>query len=332
MVPLIYNYLVMTKVKKFRQLCYEERVKIEVLLQQGLSMSAIAREMNRPVCTICRELKRNGTVSYRCAKADYLAKKRHRRKPKHSVLDQEMIDFIDRCLRQYKWSPELISAKGRQLRGDFISHEWIYRWVWSMKFSQVKTHKKYRLLYKYLKHGSGRKRRGKQHGNRGNIIDRKWIEERPGIVNRRCRQGDLEADVVLGKDRQPGLVVAIDRKTRKMWIRKIETKAADYVMRKLKAICVSIGSVKTITLDNDPSFAHHYELHSLGIKTFFTHPFSSQEKGSVENRIGVLRRFYPKKTDFRTISEQEIRETEKLLNQRPMRMFKYRSPNEIHIS
>lgn len=322
----------MTKVRIFQQLREEERTKIEVLLQQGLSMRAISRQLNRPVSTISREIKRNGPLKYTACKAQYFTNKRHRQKRKHTVFDQSMMKYIDRHLRKKKWSPELISKEGRKQRADFVSHEWIYRWIWAMKFSKVKTDQKYQMLYQHLRHGSGRKRRGKQRCNRGNILERKWIEERPSVVSQRLRQGDLEADVVLGKDRKPGLVVAIDRKTRKTWIRKLKTKEARYVMNKLKNICVSIGKVKTVTLDNDPAFAHHYKLNGLGIATFFTHPFSSQEKGTVENRIGLIRMFFPKKTDFSLINHNQINRVQNLINQRPMRMFNYKSPNEIHIS
>jgi len=65
---------------------------------------------------------------------------------------------------------------------------------------------------------------------RGNILDRKWIDQRPQIVNQRKRIGDLEADIMLGKDRQPGLLVVLDRKSRKTWLRKLPVKNTDYVI------------------------------------------------------------------------------------------------------
>lgn len=322
----------MDKGKKFSQLNEGERVKIEVLLQQGLSLTAIGRQLGRSVSTISREVKRNGPWKYKAARAQYFTEKRHRQKHKHFVFDQAMRDFIELQLRTNRWSPELISVKGRKWRPDFISHEWVYRWIWAMKFSMHKKHKKYQLLYRYLKHGSGRKRRGVKRSRRGTIVGRQWIDQRPLAAALRTRQGDLEADIVLGKDRQPGLLVAIDRKTRKMWMRKLKSKEASHIIDRLWHICSSIGNVKTVTLDNDQGFAHHHKLRKIGIDTFFTHPNSSQEKGSVENRIGVIRRFFPKKTDFTLVNEREIKMVENKINQRPMRMFNYKSPNEIHIS
>lgn len=322
----------MTKGRTFVQLGKEERIKIEVLLQQQLSLSAIARALCRSVSTISRELKRNGPVKYRASRAHSFTLTRHRQKHKHTVFDQAMIDFIELNLCKNKWSPELISVAGRKWRTDFISPEWVYQWIWKMKFSMARSDKKYQLLYKSLKHGSRRRKRGRKHNMRGNIIGRQWIDNRPAAANQRRRQGDLEADIILGKDRKPGLLVALDRKTRKVWIRKLKTKDAGYVMNKLRRICSMIGQVKTVTLDNDQSFAEHYRLNQMGIDTFFTHPYSSQEKGSVENRIGVIRRFFGKKTDFSKVKETEVLRVQSLINQRPLRLFNYKSPNEIYIS
>ena len=322
----------MIKVKKFTQLQESERIKIEVLLQQGMNCSAIARALERPVCTISREIKRNGPRLYRASRAHYFTGLRHRHKPKHVVFDEQMRSFINLQLCSKKWSPEIISVEGRKWKADFISAEWIYQWIWRVKFSMCESDKEYQKLYTYLKHGSGRKRRRTKRTARGNIIDRAWIEQRPGIANDRKRLGDLEADIVLGKDRQPGLLVALDRKSRKTWLRKLKTKNSDYVIRKLADICRKAGNIKTVTLDNDQSFAEHYRLEDTGIKTFFTHPYSSQEKGSVENRIGIIRMFFPKKTDFTTVNTQQVKHVEHIINQRPMRMFNYKSPNEIHIS
>ena len=322
----------MLKGKSFTQLSKEERIKIEVLLQEGRSVRFIALTLNRSASTISREISRNGPKKYGAGRAQEFTTRRHRQKMKHCVFDQSMKDFIVQKLCITKWSPELISAEGKDWRSDFISAEWIYQWIWAMKFSMCKSHQKYQGLYKYLKNCSRHRKRGHKRTRRGNIIGRTWIEERPAPANNRSRQGDLEADIMLGKDRQPGLLVALDRRTRKTWIRKLKVKDAGYVMKKLEQICKQIGDVKTITLDNDQSFAEHYRLEKHGIKTFFTHPYSSQEKGSVENRIGLIRMFFPKKTNFKQVNYQEVKAVQKMINQRPMRMFNYRSPNEIHIS
>ncbi|MFN8165446.1 MAG: IS30 family transposase [Bacteroidia bacterium] len=114
------------------------------------------------------------------------------------------------------------------------------------------------------------------------------------------------------------------------WIEKITSKESNYIEKKLrKIIRRSTIKIKSITFDNDQAFAKHYKLRSdFGVKTYFTHPYTSQEKGTVENRIGVIRRFFPKRTDFKTVENKQVRKVEKSLNNRPLRLFNYASPNE----
>ena len=90
--------------------------------------------------------------------------------------------------------------------------------------------------------------------------------------------------------------------------------------------------LKTITYDNDLAFARHSQVNQeLKTKSFFTHPYTSQEKGSVENRIGVLRRFFPKKTDFTLVSAGRVKQVENLINKRPVRKFNYQTPNAVFL-
>jgi IS30 family transposase len=322
----------MHKGKTFLQLSEGERYQIEVLLNAGSSLSAIAKALNRSVSTVSREVRRNSLVKYKANMAQRQAERRHRFKPKRRVFDQAMQNFICKNLQKERLSPELISVKGRQIRCDFISYEWIYQWIWRMKFSQAKADRRYNHLYEYLRHAYRRRKRSRQRHNRGNILERTWIDQRPPRVDQRMRSGDLEADIMLGKDRKPGLLVALDRKTRMTWIRRLKNKDSRYVIGKLKQICRQIGNVRTITLDNDQSFAEHYKLNAMGIKTFFTHPYSSQEKGSVENRIGLIRIFFPKQSVFSEVSDQRVKSVQNMINNRPLRMFDYKSPKEIYIA
>lgn len=320
----------MLKGKKFVQLTSEERSKIEVLLHQGFSYSRIAGLLARSVSTISREVARNSHNGYSCSAAQVLAYRRHKEKRKHTVFDLPMKGFITEKLSAMRLSPELISVEGKKLRAGFISHEWIYRWIWQVKFSQKGQDKPYQHLYQYLRHACRKRKRGNKRSKRGNILDRVWIGERPQAANLRQRTGDLECDIMLGKDRKPGLLVALDRRSRRTWIRKLKTKNAKYVTGLLKSICSHCREVRTLTFDNDQSFAEHYRLHPLGIKTFFTHPYSSQEKGSVENRIGLIRMFFPKQTDFTKVSAAEVKRVESLINNRPLRMFGYETPIQIY--
>jgi IS30 family transposase len=328
----------MSKVKAFAQLTKEERAQIEVLLHQGLSYTRIASLVNRSVSTISREVRRNQSgrrgnrpACYFAYLADRKAQLRHSSKFKRRYFDDSMKSLIVHWLTTERLSPELITVKERERNENFVSHEWIYQWIWKMKKSNYQEHASYKKLYRYLRYARRRRRRGRKRNMRGNILQRKWIDQRPMQADKRLEPGHMEADIMLGKDRQPGNLIVLDRKSRKCWLRKLKNKDAAYVTTLLEEICVQ-AHCKTLTLDNDQSFAMHYKLHGLGIETFFTHPYSSQEKGSVENRIGIIRMFFPKKTNFREVTEQQVEVVEKIINERPLRMFKYKSPNEIHIS
>lgn len=133
-------------------------------------------------------------------------------------------------------------------------------------------------------------------------------------------------DILVGKNRKPGLLILQDRKTRFSRLEKLHGKSAAHIERKInQAMRRFAGGTKTITTDNDLAFAHHYK---LDVPVYFAHPYNSHEKGSVENRIGIVRRFFPKKTDFEKISIAEIRRIENLINQRPMKLFNYETPSE----
>ena len=208
-------------------------------------------------------------------------------------------------LKVEKLSPELISAKGKAEFGDFVSHEILYQWIWESKKSNHRKMRKDKGLYLYLKHGRRRRKRGNIKDCRGLIKDRISIEKRPQRINLRKRIGDKEADLVLGKSHQPGLLILTDRKTRMNWLEKIESKEAKHIEKKIrKILCRTQHKVLSITFDNDQAFANHMNIkNDFGIKTYFTHPYTSQEKGTVENRIGVIRRFFPRCAVYETIAK-----------------------------
>lgn len=323
----------------YRQLGQEQRYVIDRLLKQGKSQSEIANMLGYHKSTISRELRRNtpkrgrGAKEYNPQRAQQKADRRHKEKNKHITFTDEMRRQIVKQLAVEKLSPELITQVGRKGNPDFVSHETIYRWIWNMKHSHKREDQPYQLLYRDLKHGRRRRKRGNYHDNRGCMPDRVSIEKRPLIVEKRKRLGDVEVDLMLGKNHQPGVLVITDRASLKTSLVKISTKAskpiAKWLIRKMKP-CKHW--LRTMTYDNDRAFALHTTVNKeLKIKSFFTHPYTSQEKGTVENRIGVLRRFFPKKTDFTLVTAKRINQVEKLINERPVRKFKYKTPNAVFL-
>jgi IS30 family transposase len=229
-----------------------------------------------------------------------------------------------------KWSPEIISAIGRQTGLCPISHESLYQWIWDCKRSHKATNRPYHGLHGCLKHGRRRRKRGRIKDSRGTITGRVSIEKRPDIVGDRIRPGDFEADLMMGRNRQGAVLVVTDRATLHTKIRKLHGKHSKGVK---KALTKALGNVPypvhTITFDNDKAFSCHQDVaRVLGVETYFTRPYTSQDKGTVENRIGVIRRFISKRADITKISPNTIRRVERLINNRPVRKFNYKTPNQ----
>lgn len=318
----------------YNHLGQEQRYQIEALLVARKRISEIASIVGCHRSTIYREIKRNGSRRwYTAQKAQVKTDLRHSQKPKRRRFSDWMKREIVRLLEVPKYSPELIAATLRREGKDFVSHETIYKWIWDMKANFEGRNRDYKKLYQQLRHGRSRMKRGNLKDNRGIIPDRVSIEKRPKIVAVRRRLGDFEVDLMLGRNHLPGLLVATERATLKTYLSKINSRSsklvADKIIQKLKPLKPWI---KTLTYDNDISFAAHNRVNqALKTKSYFTHPYTSQEKGTVENRIGVLRRFFPKKTDFNSISPQQVKRVENLLNDRPVRKFNYESPNAVFL-
>ena len=328
--------LLMTK--NYSHLSQEQRYQLEALLKVGNRKSTIAQILGVHRSTIYREIKRcittrgPGAYEYKAAKAHRDATLLHKNKPKRIRFTDFYKEKTRTWLKDEKLSPELISVKGHQELGDFVSHETIYQWIWKCKHSFKISDQKDKKLYKELRHGKRRRKRANIHGSRGLIPNRVSIEQRPAIVNKRKRIGDAEVDLMMGKHHRGALLVVIDRATLKTSLQKVATRDAPLIAGKIISKFISHKDwMKTMTFDNDLAFAGHEQIaQRLGVKTFFARPYTSQDKGSVENRIGIIRRFFPKKTDLSLVSHADVRKVEGIINNRPVRKFKYKTPNQVY--
>lgn len=318
----------------YHHLGSDQRYRIEAFVKAGMSQKAIANELGVHPSTVSRELRRNTPARGRLA-GQYLASnaqrrtvKRHREKPKCRVFDDAMKLAIKDSLMKERWSPEFIS---RCHAGVSISHEWIYKWIWSCKFSNRIQDRPFTELYEYLRHGRRRRKRGNRRDNRGVIPNRTPIEARPKVVSKRSRVGDLEVDLMMGKDHKGAVLVMTDRATLHTHLRKLKNKEAATVQKAATSVLEAIEyPVRTLTFDNDKAFSCHSQIsNQFKIRSYFTRPYTSQDKGTVENRIGVIRRFIPKGTDLTTVSQRQITHVEDLINNRPVRKFKYLTPNQV---
>jgi IS30 family transposase len=230
-----------------------------------------------------------------------------------------------------KWSPELISVKGKETGKCPMSIEWLYQWIWQSKHGNKRTDKPYKRIYLHLKHGKRRRKRGNRKDARGIIPNRVPIEKRPKIVSKRIRPGDIELDFMMGKNHKGALLVMTDRATLHTSLYKLSNRRSETVSKAIiKKLKQAEYPMHTVTFDNDLGFANHTAVaEALNVDTYFTRPYTSQDKGTVENRIGQIRRFFPKKTDLSMVTDYQVKRVEQLLNDRPVRKFNYLTPNQV---
>ena len=323
--------------KNYNQLSLEQRYQIEAFKKAGMKQKEIAEHIGVHPSTISRELGRNvasrGRTAgeYHAHNAQRRTDLRHQKKRKMVKFSRQMKLQAVRWLTIEKWSPEIISVQGNKTGKCPVSHEWLYQWIWNCKHGNKRADKPYKKLYEHLRHGKRRRKRGARKDSRGTIVGRISIDKRPKVVEKRIRTGDMEVDLMMGKDHKGALLVVTDRATLHTRLRKLKNKEAETIRRSIKNMLSNCRyKVKTLTFDNDKAFAYHREIaYALDAETYFTRPYTSQDKGTVENRIGQIRRFFPKKTDLTTITYARVKQVEKLINNRPVRKFNYQSPNQV---
>lgn len=322
--------------KKYNQLTLEQRYKIEALINAGLSQTSIANQIGVHKSTICRELKRNipkrgqGAKIYVAVKANAKTQLRHKSKNKYKRFNNVLKKQMVKWMTQKRYSPELVSAQWEKDAIAGVSHETIYKFIWECKHTNKRVNKEFKSLYKQLKHGRRKRKRGNYRDTRGLIQNRISIEKRPKVVEKRKRLGDIEGDLIMGKGHKSALLVTVDRASLKSSIDKLKGKDAQKIARLIISRLNKMPQVKTLTLDNDQAFSMHEVIaNETNAKVYFTRPYTSQDKGTIENRNGIIRMFFPKKTDFNCISAAEIKRVENELNSRPIRKFNYLSPNEV---
>jgi len=308
--------------KTYNQLTYGERCQIYVLNKTGNTQTAIANTIGVSQSTISRELKRNtGLRGYRHQQADNMSTKRRLSAVRSIKMTPDMIRSIDSKLRK-EWSPEQISGWLRREKNTVISYETIYQHIWRDK----------RLggtLFQYLRRqGKRYQSRRKTYAGRGHIKNRVSIDERPTIVEEKSRVGDWEIDLVIGKGHSGALVTIVDRATSFTVSKRVNSKSA----KEVTAATISLlkpYTVLTITADNGKEFAYHEEMtEALGAPVYFADPYSSWQRGLNENTNGLLRQYWPKCTDFKTVSPREVVSVITLLNTRPRKKLNYKTPAE----
>lgn len=316
--------------KAHKPLTFPERQIIEDQLARKKSHRKIASLLSRDHTVITREIRRSGRLNpYSAVKAQLRADQKLLGKRKKKLeTDLPLRIRILGFLRKLD-SPEQIAGRlKKESEGQLvISHETIYQYIYSDEGKQAG-------LYKYLRTNRLRRRlRGNRKTQGSKIPERVSIHERPAEVASKSRYGDWESDTVeSGRNGKGGLSVQYERKSQTCRIHKLTTKQA---AETTEAITKTIDSLplylfKTITFDNGTEGTEHTEIRDqFDIGTYFCDPYCSWQKGGVENLNKLIRQFFPKKTDFSKVSEEEIQTVQENLNNRPRKGLDYRTPNEV---
>ena len=254
--------------------------------------------------------------------------KRTRRGREKRLKNNRIRTFVVAQLKRRR-SPEQIAGIIKRELGEKISHEAIYQFI----YAQISYNKPKRGCEDLRPCLRRRRKRRIPHGARRcqRVLKPQGpsIDERPRIVDHRSRIGDWESDTVESADHAPGINTLVERKTGLVFITKlkskkgISTRAA--IARRLCALPPTVR--RTITFDNGPENRDWRPIEqTTGTRCFFAHPYHSWERGTNENTNGLIRDYFPKGTDFRTITDEEIAYVERELNERPRKRLGWRSP------
>lgn len=306
----------------YSRVTWEDRIKIKLLLQQGKCPADIAREVGKHRSTIGREIKRNsGGRGYRVKQAQYMAEARESAKHVAYKLTEELKRLIEHLLGK-KWSPQQISCRLKREKRATVSAETIYLYIYNDRKAGGE-------LWRNLRRSHRRRvSRFPSENRRGVIKDATPIASRPKSANKRRKKGHWERDTMLGLDRKSGILALVDRKTRFNKFIKLNRRTAVKVtaatIKALKGL-----PVRSITNDRGLEFAGHKKCsNKLGVEVYFCDPYSSHQRGTNENRIGILRQYFPKKTCLKKVTQGQIKKVEFEMNNRPMKCLDWRTPYE----
>lgn len=316
----------------YRHLGLEERDRITEMKSDGLSLRAMALELGRSPSTLSRELRRNATPAYRV----YLSHRAHERAVKRKkesgrrprLKSGDVVSYVRARLSE-DWSPELIAGKiGQDMQGASISHEAIYQYVYhpdtegglELIGRLVRGHRKRR------KKGVGRKER------RTKIPNRVPIEERPVSADNRSRYGHWEGDSLVSRNSLAALNSLVERKSRLLLLTRLDRKTAGQttgaVVRRLQGL--PRNARRTLTLDNGTENSGHEDItEAIGTRCYFARPYASWQRGANEQVNGLVRRYFPKGTDFSKITDEQVAWVESRINNRPRKCLGYKTPIEV---
>jgi IS30 family transposase len=318
--------------KKYKQLDQKERDRIFLFKKKGLTNSQIAKRLGRDKSTIGREFKRNTHQKFHQYLPDTAGRKADKRKKlsrkkryvdKHPRLKKEI------AIRLKKgWSPDLIAGWLKRLKKLYLNQESIYQFIYSLEGRKVNMRQYLRRAHRVRHKKSGRK----AHKSIC-IPNRTDIAKRPKSIDKRTQFGHWEGDNVVYNRHRRALSTSVERKTRKVIISKPRNLTAKeksrVIINRFKSLPEKAR--RTMTYDNGKEATNHETVTAaIGMKFYFAKTYSSWQRGTNENRNGLVRFYLPRDTDLNQLTWQQIRRVESLINNRPVKLLGYQTPNEAY--
>lgn len=308
----------------------KERESLLVLLKSGKKNCEIARLMGRSASTISRELRRNAESreAYSAIEAEEkYGTRRKRCVRKQKLADPKYAEKVTELLSCY-WSPEQISNRLRREKNQIqVSTSTIYHALENGLLSPE--------LRKVLRIKGKIRFGGHKKSPCGHLDIEYTIHDRPKSVENRSQTGHWESDTVRGAKWSGCLATHTERKSRFLVMRKIPDRTAQaFTEATITAFkLIPAGKRKSFTCDHGKEFSMHRELSAkLGCKVYFADPHAPWQRGTNENCNGLIRQFFPKRTSFADVSQEDADRVAMLLNRRPRKSLGWKAPEEIFLN
>lgn len=317
--------------ESYQQLRQKERDKIYQLEERGHTNTDIAKLLGRDSSTIGRELKRNQHRKFKRYLPDTAQRKADKqkasgRKVRYVVKQPTLKNRIIRLLKR-GWSPDLIAGRLQRNGEPRLNQESIYQFIYSLEGRKMN-------LRQYLRraHRIRRKKNGRKHRKDSRIPNRVGIEKRPKHVEKRRQFGHWEGDNMVYNRHRAAISTSVERKSRKVILSKPRNLSAKEKARSMirRYRVLPPGARRTMTYDNGlEAAAHETVTAAVGMKFYFARTYASYQRGTNENRNGLVRFYLPSDTDWQQVTHGQIRRVENLINNRPMKCLNYQTPNEV---
>jgi len=308
-----------------------EREEISRGLVAQQSIRAIARALGRAPSTVSREIRRNGgSTRYRAVESDKSAWDRGRRPKQCKLALNERLARLVATKLQMNWSPEQIAGwlKAEHPRDEryHVSHETIYQTLFIQARGALK---KELTLHLRSQRTIRRSKHAKSKGvGQGEIKDIVSIRERPASVEDRAVPGHWEGDLIAGS-KNTHIATLVERHTRYVMLVRVPSKDTKTVINALikHAHKLPRELYKSLTWDRGKELSDHKEFSlATDIQVYFCDPRSPWQRGSNENTNGLLRQYFPKRTDLSVHSQSHLNKVARQLNERPRKTLGYRTP------